>query len=341
MNPDEPTVDRFVRTSVIVVQTLLAVLYVIPGVVQEFRSDWPDITTHDPFQVAGGPIAWILLGVLAAVLIAALWERWRTAELVGSLLLAASTACFVAGRFASQLAVGSALRWGLALAFLASSLLIWQRQRLLPWCRRAKMGVALDFEGAHIARTTLLAVTVWPVFGLTFLATVLQLNLVESAGPVTGTFFDCVGPNTSYLLPLVLVVVGLIGFAVREGSTGYAFSAGLVVQLAASVVVCHAKGTMQLTFDQWGLWLVQVNIIVASAWRDPAGGGDWLIFRPVWSSPPHRLEGRKMCLSPYAGRVSPAASSDSGGWQRPVVADAGIAAAGYASLSAIMDGRVR
>ena len=40
------------------------------------------------------------------------------------------------------------------------------------------------------------------------------------------------GPNISYLVPLALVMLGLIGHALRESSAGYAFGAGLVAEMA-------------------------------------------------------------------------------------------------------------
>ena len=53
-------------------QTLLAVAYVTLGVVRELCPRLPDTTFANSLPLAGGPAGWILLGVLATVLIAAL-----------------------------------------------------------------------------------------------------------------------------------------------------------------------------------------------------------------------------------------------------------------------------
>ncbi len=71
-----------------------------------------------------------------------------------------------------------------------------------------------------------------PVLLLTLLAALLQLGGNALNGPLPGTFFEKIGPNLSYLLPLALVMAGLIGHALRESSAGYAFGAGLVAEMA-------------------------------------------------------------------------------------------------------------
>ena len=129
------------------------------------------------------------------------------------MLLAATAPCLLAGRFADQVAVGSVLRWGLAVCFLVCSAFIWQRQPLLGWCRLAKTSVELDAEGPQIARVMLLAITAWPVIVLTFVAAVLQIASVQPGGPAVGSFFDRLGPNVSYMVPLMLVILGLVGHA--------------------------------------------------------------------------------------------------------------------------------
>ena len=62
-----------------------------------------------------GPTAWILLMLLAAIHVIALWDRWEKSYLIGSLILAATVPCLIAGYFASEAANASALRWGFAI----------------------------------------------------------------------------------------------------------------------------------------------------------------------------------------------------------------------------------
>ena len=70
-------------------------------------------------QQAFGPAAWILLALLAVVAVAALWDRWGRADLVGTLLVAATVPCLAAGPMLADRAAASTLRWGLAVAFVA------------------------------------------------------------------------------------------------------------------------------------------------------------------------------------------------------------------------------
>jgi hypothetical protein len=283
LDPGEPTVDWFVRHLVIWLQTLLALSYVMPGVARELYPRL-DTTIAEALHTAGGPAGWILLGVLATVLIAGLWERWRVAELLGALLLAATAPCLLAGQFADEVAVASALRWGLAICFLVCSAFIWQRRRLLDWGRLAKTSVELDARGPQIARTTLLAITAWPVIVLTFIAALLQFASVTPGGPAIGSFFERVGPNVSYMIPLLLVILGLVGHALREISAGYAFSAGLVVDMAvvlgyALSVVMDPDPTRSIAAHEF-VTTIQLATIAAAAWAIA-----WLLARKwvgVW-----------------------------------------------------------
>ena len=268
LRADEPTVDWMVRHAVIWLQTLLAVAFVITGIGQELHPNVFDATVTTSFATAGGPASWILLGVLATVLIASLWERWQSAELIGVLLLAATASCLAAGQFADQVAVASALRWGLAACFLVCSVFIWRRRRLLQWSQAATTSVALDAHGPEIARTTLLMLTAGPVVVVTSLAAALQFASIAPGGPAAGSFFDRLGPNLSYLVPLALVIAGLVGYALRESSAGYAFSAGLVAEMgvtlgyALSIVTDPAREFA----TKESVILIQLATITAAAW---------------------------------------------------------------------------
>ena len=64
----------------------------------------------------------------------------------------------------------------------------------------------------------------------------IQLAGYKLNNPLANTFFDNIGPNVSYLVPLALVIVGLVGYALRESSAGYAFGAGLVAEMTVTLV---------------------------------------------------------------------------------------------------------
>ena len=85
---------------------------------------------------AVGSSAWILLGVLAIVVIAALWEHWGRAELEIGLLLAVSVPVLIANRFAGDLSAASATRWALAICFVVCSAAVWGRKWLKILCEK-------------------------------------------------------------------------------------------------------------------------------------------------------------------------------------------------------------
>ncbi len=277
---EEPAVDWVVRHAVVWGQALVAVVYVLPGVARELCPMLAGPATSNPMQIAGGPAGWILLGTLAIVWIAALWERWAVGELIGAILLAATPCCLLAGHLAEDVATASMLRWALAACFAVCSVSIWQRTWLSRWCRRASIRLDLNTDGPRIARAALLATTAVPVVAMTLLAAGLQFALITPGGPVADSFFDRLGPNVSYLVPLVVVILALVGHALRERSAGYAFSAGLVTEMAAalgyalSVVLANpprAFGVGEV------VTLVQCVTIAGAAW-----GMAWLLAQR-WS----------------------------------------------------------
>jgi hypothetical protein len=288
-SPDGPTVDHAVRHLIVWLQTALVVVYVMVDIQRELWSDVIHAEFGNPFATAGGPTAWLLLCVLAVVWIAAMWDRWGIAELVGSFLLAATAPCLLAGAFADSVAVASALRWGLAACFIVCSIGIWRRESLLALCRQAKTNVFIGAEGPRIARASLLAVSAGPVVGLTAVAALLQLGSVTPGGPVVGSFFDRLGPNLSYLVPLTLVILGLVGHALREYSAGYAFTAGMVAEMAvvlgyALSVVMDPDPTRRFDTPEY-VTLIQLATITAALW-----GMAWLAVRKwvdIWREESH------------------------------------------------------
>ncbi len=113
----------------------------------------------------------------------------------------------------------------------------------------------------------LLATTALPVVGLTVLAATVRLGGTLPGGPLPETFFANLGPLRSSLVPLLLVTLGLVGFALRERSAGYAFSAGLVLELAVTLGYTLWTLTAKLPFDaSFFVTLAQLAIIAAAGW---------------------------------------------------------------------------
>ena len=72
-------------------------------------------------------------------------------------------------------------------------------------------------------------------------AAVVQGLAVQSS---VGGIFARISPSVSYLVPLGLLALAMVGHAFRERSGGYAFSGGLLVELGSAlayVLFLHAE----------------------------------------------------------------------------------------------------
>ena len=232
LEPAWPGVDRVVGYATVAAELLLAAWCGLGSGLAEL--DVAAAAIAGRYAAAFGPAAWILLGVLALNLAVALWDRWGTAEGAGALAVVATVPYLAAGPLAAptQVAAASGLRWGLSATCLLAAAAIWYRRGLRRACLGVGVRVRVDRYSPAVAQAVLLAATALPVVGLTILAALNRRGGVTAGGPIADTFFDQLDPNVSYLVPLVLVIGALVGFALREASSGYAFSAGLVVQLA-------------------------------------------------------------------------------------------------------------
>ena len=233
LNPPWPAVDQIVQYLVVVAQFVAVVAVLTPNVYHELVPGGAEVARLTAMMtLAVGPGAWLLLGLLAVATVVSLWRRWTDAELLCSLAIVLTAACLVAGRFAPELAVASALRWTLGGVFALGSVAVWNRR----WLQRSALGcqTRLDLApGASLlARSVLVGGAVVPVVGLTVFAAMLQISGTLPAGPAATSIFTQIGPTWSYLVPLVLVIAGLVGYALRDNSAPHAFAAGLVVELA-------------------------------------------------------------------------------------------------------------
>ena len=281
------SVDRCARHGIVALNWLIAIAAVLIEVPHESIRGIPPIDI--PLSSTFGPTAWVLLGVLVLLFIITLWEHWRTAELISTLLLAATLPSLIAGQFTADLAVASAARWALSFTFAVCSVAVWNRNYLAKVCRRLSAGPYAREEQPtslywpRLARCLLIATTAVPVLALTLNAALLQIGGTAPAGPAAKTFFDNLGPNVSYLVPLSVLIVTLVGYALRERSSGYAFSAGLVLQMA--VVLGYALRTMlaELPFDEaFRATLIELVAVTAGAWAIL-----WLVARrsvDVWGA---------------------------------------------------------
>ena len=230
LDPGWPAVDWIVGHTVVAAQLLLAAGCLMVACGPELIGRAELVNTRP--LVAFGPTAWLLVGVLAVTLVAALWHRWREAEMLSSLMAAATVAHLAAGQFVADRAAVTAASWLLSFAWIVLGAMIWWRLWLSRTCLRIGAKVEIEHPCLGCRQTLVLAVTAAPALVLTIVGALIRILGISPLRPVAESLWSVLDPNVAYLVPQVLVVVGLVGFALREKSAGYAFSAGLVAQVA-------------------------------------------------------------------------------------------------------------
>ncbi len=144
---------------------------------------------------------------------------------------------------------GAALLWGVA-GWSGGDTTATDRRGKPVWSHAATLTLILGFA-------PLLSVAIY------VLSAALRGNPVT--GPEPGTFFQRIGLAASYALPIALVALTLVGYAVRERSARFAFAAGLLFNVAATAGYLLVGGKAGLTLDLW-IKLGQINAIVTSGY---------------------------------------------------------------------------
>ena len=95
------------------------------------------------------------------------------------------------------------------------------------------------------------------------IATALAGNPI--VGPDATAIFRQMGAALDFSLPIVLITLVLVGYAIRQRSAGFAFVAGLAANTSATIAYSFTVGAGLATRDP-GLWieLTQLNALVAS-----------------------------------------------------------------------------
>src|SRR5262249_21024821 len=132
--PTKPFEVEHVTLALLVVGQLgLAALGCVPGLFREWTTlAIPNKT--EALAAAHGPAGWLLVALLAAPFLLLLWKQ-QESELeklgfFGLTLLFITAPILWAGEHAGDLAVASALRWGLAGCFLVGSAIVWGRDAI-------------------------------------------------------------------------------------------------------------------------------------------------------------------------------------------------------------------
>ena len=264
-----PAVDRWLLSGLILGQALLAIAGVLPAVADELNrtvdvgialpAGW-----HLGVAAAG---AWILLALLVVVLLVAVRAgtiAWPAHGLL--ILLLTAPVLLAAGTPPDQRAAASALRWGLALAFLLSSALLWLRGPL-----ERRWSVQLPVAAL---RGLLAGGAVIPVLLLTGMVAWHRLYGIALGGPLAGSVFARMGGSMSLLFPLALISATFAGHGLRDRLPHNLLAGGLlgIVSLMAGrllqghrvgqgIVAEHVVQALQLGAGFAWLWAMAWQFI--------------------------------------------------------------------------------
>src|SRR5262249_6424716 len=196
----------------------------------------------------------------------------QTAVLIGLIVVGLTIPLLIARAWDEDRCAASTLRWNMALAFAVGSVPLWGREAVVQFARR--FGVATEPDerstpeiATRLVRGVLLAVAA----GLPILLTLTVLGQLlvgeKPLGPGSGSFFHRIGFTASHGIPLAFVAAALVGHALRERSSGFAFSAGLVVKLLVAGGFAVGVVTAGRPFDE-NAWveLGQRVTLTAGVW---------------------------------------------------------------------------
>ncbi len=281
-----PSVDWCVRHATVWCCLLLAGGLLVPSVAEELLPGLAlPAWARGVQQQACAPGAWLGAGVLAAMVLVALWDRWSKAEVAAGVGVLGALCALTAAHQSASLAAASTWRWMLGAGLLAACAVCWVRGPLAEKLRRAGARGEAGSAGAGVFWWSGFCVLALPVLVLTLLGALLAVWLqkqgMDFGGPAAGSLFGRMGLVASYEIPLLLILVAMVGQAWRERSAGVAFGAGLVLQLSvacAYVLIAFSTGR-QLGVESV-VELLQLWTITAALWA-----GVWLGVRrlvPIW-----------------------------------------------------------
>jgi hypothetical protein len=286
LNSRWPAFDRLVMWGIALGFVLLAGYGAMTGIRQELATRGTVAYAWNlagfPHEYALGPGSWILLGLLLMAMLSSYWERRRAVYIWGALLVLSAACSLLAGRFEAELASASSWRWLAAIFLLLVSLPLWFEDRVRPHLRSFGWPALEQTQARVFARNTgrlLLALMLTPLLALTFYPVLRAIQYRQVTGPSAGIFL-LMGNTLSYCVPLVIVALVLIGYAVRERSALYAFAGGLCFNLTLTIAhllaVASASGSMnRVVLTE----VIQLNAIISSVYAII-----WLSWHEKWRS---------------------------------------------------------
>lgn len=274
LTPPWPSADRvtlfFVGASLIVLTSFAS----LAGVMRELSGNpWTIVSRVFVFWIPLlGPATWGLLALLVLTLVVSFWHGFERRTVLMLTLLGVVPCALIAACWYESNGTASALRWTLALYGLLVSLALWFRSpfsRLvtpLSWPRFPERAAGLDVAVRAIVLTISL------VLGLVLTVPQCLVALVgESIVGPQDNVFAAMGTRLNYAIPLGILVLMLIGHALRERSSPFAFSAAALLHYLVTLIWLIGLRQHQAPFGRPELiellqWNVLVAAVFALAW---------------------------------------------------------------------------
>ncbi|MEP7340138.1 MAG: hypothetical protein ABI977_20560, partial [Acidobacteriota bacterium] len=252
--PAWPAVDWIAATLVL----LLLIALCIGGIV--------DLTLiRRSVDRALGIGCWLLLLAMLLVFIVGLWEQFRKRLILAMMTLLACACLLSASLWRDSDVVLAALRYLLAASFALTALPIIFREQVRHICQQFGWPLMKEKSPglASLSRAASLGLFAAPVLALTPL--LISIRLPGSMRALPATIF--------FIAPLVILSLTLAAHAIREHSSGYALSSGLMLNLAITLG-CFLRDANPVT-------IIQANLITSA------------IFSLLWLTVSRRLVSRE------------------------------------------------
>ncbi|WP_145057174.1 hypothetical protein [Lignipirellula cremea] len=268
------TVDRALLAASVGLLLFVAIASAGPAVLAELGSLLPVGVLGKTFVLAaqeaiGGVTGWAILALAAATVVAC-WERGSTSVVVWGCLLGAAAAWWGAAQASEAVAAASTLRWLLAGFAVLVAAAVCGRQWLEEWLQRCRLlNERADFRGAAPTAATLsLVLAVGPILMITGATVLLRLAGETLGGPLAGTLFARLGPELSFLAPLLLLAGVFWAFAIRERQPILAVGATVLGQIGATLgfLLYMADSPLNPAVKEVLCWHTNVVALACSSW---------------------------------------------------------------------------
>ena len=192
-----------------------------------------------------------------------------TAAFVLSLLPLAAMAAFVGGSAVSRRPPAADMQWwfpSLGVVFVVVAAAAIGLRGIAGFNQRSDHTASTSRTLAGHASTLLMILGVAPLVAVTLFVVAAALKQSPILGPEPDSWFARAGLATSYAVPVLVTALTLIGYAVRERSSRFAFAGGLVLNLGVTAAYLLAVAKIGLKFDV-AMWvrLAQLNAIASAS----------------------------------------------------------------------------